>query len=131
VERIRDVGGVPVAIIIRILINAAALWVAVAIVGGLEFDGEWWALLIIALIMGVVNVVVRPILTILSLPAIVLTLGLFLFIVNAAVLGIVIWVSDSLGLGLTSDGFFWSTFLGAIVVSLVSWGLETVLGRLD
>jgi putative membrane protein len=118
-------------IIIRILINAAALWVAVTLLDGFDFDfesGSIPAFLGIALIMGVVNVIVRPILTLLSLPAIVLTLGLFLLLVNAVVLAIVVWLSGVLDLGLTSDGFGW-TFLAAIVVGLVSWALESVLGR--
>ena len=118
-------------IVIRILINAAALWVAVTLLDGFNFDFDQSsipALLAIALLMGVVNVVVRPILTILALPAILLTLGLFLLVVNAIVLAIVVAISGALDLGLTSDGFGW-TFLSAIVVSLVSWGLEMVLPR--
>lgn len=118
-------------IIIRILINAAALWVAVTVLGGFEFDfesGSVIAFLGVALLMGVVNVIVRPILTAISFPAIVLTLGLFLLVVNAVTLAIVVWLSDALGLGLESDGFGW-TFVAAIVISVVSWILETFLGR--
>lgn len=114
-------------IILKILVYAAALWVAVAILPGLEFVGDNpLALVGIAVILGVVNAVVRPILTVLSLPLVVLTLGLFLLVVNAIALALVIWISGQLDLGLTSDGFGW-TFLGAIVVSLVTWGLETLL----
>ncbi len=119
------------AIVIRVLINAAALWVAVAIVDGLQFDfGEHsvWSFLGVALIMGVVNVIVRPIVTILALPAILLTLGLFLLVVNGIVFWVVIALSESLDLGLTSDGFGW-TMLGALIISLVSWGIEALLGR--
>lgn len=114
--------------IIRVLIYAAALWVAVQLLPGLEFDGSLLALLGIALVLGLVNVVVRPLLTVLSLPLIVVTLGLFLLVVNAVSLALVIAISGALDLGLTSDGFGW-TFLGAAVVSLVSWGLETLTGR--
>jgi putative membrane protein len=114
-------------LLIRILITAAALWVAVFIVPGLEFDGSIPALLIVALVLGVVNAVVKPILTVISIPLVVLTLGLFLLVVNAIALAIVVWVSGQFDLGLTSDGFG-STFLGALVVSLVAWGLETVTG---
>jgi putative membrane protein len=118
-----------VGFVIKILVNAAALWVAVLLLDGLNLEeGAWLELLIIALILGVVNVVVRPILTVLSLPLVVLTLGLFLLVVNALVLALVIAISGALDLGLTSDGFGW-TFLGALIVSLVSWGLESVLGR--
>lgn len=118
-------------IIIKVLINAAALWVAVTILDGFRFDfteGTILAFLAIALIMGIVNVVVRPIITILSLPAILLTLGLFLLVVNAITLAIVVAISGALDLGLISDGFGW-TFLAAIVVSLVSWGLEALIRR--
>ncbi|MCC5947461.1 MAG: phage holin family protein [Nitriliruptoraceae bacterium] len=118
-------------IVIRVLINAAALWVAVTLLDGFDFefgDGSIPAFLVIALILGVVNVIVRPILTVLSLPAIVLTLGLFLLVVNAIVLALVVAISGALDLGLVSDGFGW-TFLAAIIMSLVSWGLETLLGR--
>jgi putative membrane protein len=119
-----------VGFVIKILVNAAALWVAVLLLDGLDLEqGAWLELLIIALIMGVVNVVVRPILTVLSLPLVVLTLGLFLLVVNALVLHLVIVISGALDLGLTSDGFWWTTFLAAVIVSLVSWGLESILGR--
>ncbi|GGI09708.1 phage holin family protein [Egicoccus halophilus] len=114
-------------IVVRILINAAALWVAVAVLPGLEFTGTWLALLGVALLLGVINVIVKPVLSVLSLPLVVLTLGLFLLVVNAIVLAIVIALSNAFDLGLTSDGFGW-TFLGAVVVSIVSWGLESVTG---
>lgn len=114
--------------VIRTLISAAALWVAVMLLPGLEFDDAAWALLVIALILGVANAIVKPILSILSLPIVVLTLGLFLLVVNAVVLALVIWIAGALGIEFTSDHFGW-TFLGAIVVSVVSWGLETLLGQ--
>jgi putative membrane protein len=116
-----------VGVLLRILITAAALWVAVLVVPGLEFDGSIPTLLLVALILGVINAVVKPILTIISIPLIVLTLGLFLLVVNAIALAIVVWVSDSFELGLTSEGFG-STFLGAVVVSIVAWGLESITG---
>jgi putative membrane protein len=116
-----------VGAVLRIVIYAAALWVAVALIDGLRFDGEVLALLAIALVLGVVNVIVKPILTVLSLPLVLLTLGFFLLVVNAISLAIVIAISGALNLGLESDGFG-STFLGAIVISLVAWGLETLTG---
>lgn len=114
-------------VLVKVVIGAAALWVAVQIVPGLEFDGSVVALLLVALILGVINAVVRPILTVLSLPLVVLTLGLFLLVVNAIALALVVALSGALDLGLTSDGFG-STFLGALVVSVVVWGLETLTG---
>jgi putative membrane protein len=114
--------------IVRLLTTAGSLWVAVWLVNGLEFDGEWWEFLIVAAIMGLANAVAKPLLTFFSLPFIVLTLGLFLLVVNAAVLQLVIWMSgpDVFDLGLTSTGFFWATFWGSIVVSIAGWVISTV-----
>lgn len=115
-------------IILRLLITAAAVWIAVQVVEGLEFTGSWVNLLVIAMILAVVNTLARPIVTVLSLPIVLLTLGLFLLVINAAMLGITVWLSREFGLGLTSTGFQ-ATFLGALVVTLVSWVGEALLGR--
>ncbi len=112
------------SIIVRVLINAAALWVAIALLDGVRLEGDsLLALLGIALVLGVVNVTIKPIMQLLSLPLIVVTLGLFIVIVNAIALWIAIALSGALGLGISSDGFGW-TLAAAIIVSLVSWGLE-------
>lgn len=116
-------------VVLRILINAAALWVAVQLLDGFNYDlggDSWVGFLVVALLLGVLNALVKPILTVLSLPAVLLTLGLFLLVVNAIVLALTVWLSDALGLPLTSDGFGW-TFLAALIVSLVSWALESLL----
>lgn len=113
--------------VLNILGTAASLWVAVWLVDGFEFSGEWWQFLIVAVIMGVANAIVKPILKLFSLPLILVTLGLFLLVVNALVLALVVWLSGQFELGLTSDGFFWSTFLASIVVSIVSWIIGAVL----
>ncbi|MEE8376584.1 MAG: phage holin family protein [Acidimicrobiia bacterium] len=115
--------------IITLLSTAASLWVAVLLVSGLEFSGVWWQFLIVAAIMGLANAIARPIITFFSLPFILVTLGLFLFIVNALVLQLVVWLSGPsvFDLGLTSTGFFWATFWGSIVVSVVGWLLGVVL----
>lgn len=118
-------------VVIRILINAAALWVAIELLDGFDFayDGDAWVgLLLIALVLGVINTVVRPILKVLSLPAMILTLGLFILVVNAVTLALTVLVSDALGLGLSSDHFGW-TFLAALIVSVVSWAMESFLGQ--
>lgn len=115
--------------LLTFLATAASLWVAVWLVNGLEFDGEWYQFLIVAAIMGIANAFVKPIVTFFSLPLILLTLGLFLFIVNALVLQLVVWLSgpDVFDLGLTSTGFFWATFWGSVVVSVVGWILGLVI----
>lgn len=96
-------------------------------IDGFDFSGEWWQFLIAALIVGLCNAIVKPILRLLSLPIVVLTLGLFLLVVNALVLQFAVWLSGVFDLGLTSDGYFWDTFLAAIVVSVVGWIIGALL----
>jgi putative membrane protein len=107
-------------LLLRLIINAIALWAAVRLVPGLNHEGDLVTLLIIALIFGVVNALVRPLLVLLTCPLIVVTLGLFVLIVNTALLSLTIWVSNEVfNLGFTSNSF-WATFFGAIVISVVS-----------
>jgi putative membrane protein len=113
--------------LLSFLVTAASLWVAVLVVDGFEFTGDWWQFMIAAVIMGLANAVVKPILRLFTLPLIILTLGLFLIMVNAIVLAFVVWLSGALDLGLTSDGFFWDTFLASIVVSLAAWLIGIVI----
>lgn len=114
--------------VLRILIIAAAVWVATGVVPGLEWDGEWWYLLLIGLVFGLVNTVIKPILTLLSLPVVVITLGLFILVINWAMLALVVWLSapERLDLGLTSSGG-WATFFGSLVVSVVTWALSAMV----
>lgn len=107
--------------------TAAALWVAVWLIDGFSFDGEWWEFLIVAAIMGLVNAIVKPVLRLLSIPLILVTFGLFLIVVNAIVLAIVVWLSGVFDLGLTSSGFFWATFLASIVVAVAGWIIGALL----
>ena len=112
--------------LVKLAIYAGAVWVAVQLVDGLEFDGTWLALAGIAVVFAVVNAVVKPILTVLSLPLIIVTLGIFVLIVNAAILGLTIWLSGLFDLGLSTTGFT-ATFLGAVVVSVVVWVAELLI----
>jgi putative membrane protein len=118
-------------LVIKILVTAAALWVAVGLVPGLTFDGSVVAFLIVSTLVVVANAVVKPILNFFSLPFILVSLGLFLLVTNAIVLQLVAWMSapERLDLGLASSGFFWATFFGALVVSLVRMVLDRVLDR--
>lgn len=107
-------------LLIRWAVNAIALWIAIEIVPGLEYRAEnYTSLLIIALIFGLVNALVRPILVILTCPLIVLTLGLFVLIINAIMLSLTVWLSDVFSLGLVSESFV-ATLLGALIISVVS-----------
>lgn len=109
--------------VIRTLVTAAALWVAVALVPGLAAQ-DTATLLLAALLLGLVNGLLRPVAVILSLPLTILTFGLFLLVVNAAMLGLVAWLLP----GFSVAGFG-SALFGAIVVSIVSWAIQRVAGE--
>lgn len=109
--------------LVRLLVNAAALWVATAIVPGVDHEGGWVGFLGVAVIFGVVNTVIRPITWVLTFPFIFLTLGLFLLVVNGLMLWLTSAVSSALNLGFHVRGF-WSAILGALVVSIVSTALS-------
>ena len=113
--------------IIQILINAAALWVAELIVPNITFTGEMWKLLVVALIFGLVNTFIRPILRIVTLPISIMTLGLFLFVINALMLLLTSAISAELDLGFNVADFL-AALLGSIVISLVGLALSMVIG---
>lgn len=113
--------------LLRLLINAAALWVAIRLVPGIDYQGHWFSLLVVALVFGVLNASVRPMLKLLTFPLLILTLGLFTFVINALMLWLTAWVSGLLNLGFYVSGF-WSAFLGGLVVSIVSLLLSMFVG---
>jgi putative membrane protein len=112
-----------------LLTNAAALAVAAWLIDGISFDGptsgtaQWQEkaipLLIVALILGLVSAVVEPVVKLLSLPVIILTLGLFLLVINALMLMLTGWIAGKADLGFHVDGF-WAALLGSIVITLVT-----------
>ena len=104
---------------IRWAINAVALYVAVLIVPGIEFRGAWTGVLWLALIIGLLNALVRPLLKFLTCPLIILTLGLFTLVINTGMLMLTSKIGQALGIGLTVDGF-WPALLGSLVISIVS-----------
>ncbi|MCC7117493.1 MAG: phage holin family protein [Anaerolineales bacterium] len=105
--------------LIRWAINTLALYIAVQIVPGINFGGPWVDLLWVALISGLLNALVRPLLKFLTCPLIVLTLGLFTVLINTAILMLTSSLSASFGLDFSVDGF-WPALLGSLVISLVS-----------
>ncbi|MGZ8562221.1 MAG: phage holin family protein [Candidatus Limnocylindria bacterium] len=113
--------------ILQILINAGALYAAVYLLDGINFTGEWWKLLLVALAFSLLNTYLRPILRILTLPITFITMGIFLLVINAAMLMLTAAISDQLGLGFTVADFG-SAFLGAIVVAVVGWILSMFVG---
>jgi putative membrane protein len=112
-------------LVIRILVNAVALWAA-TLVPGISNQGGLGTLLLVALVFGFVNALIRPLLSLLSCPLIILTLGLFTLILNAFMLQITAWLGGKFGLDFRVDTFM-AAFLGAVVVSVVSTVLSWLL----
>lgn len=110
-------------LVLRLLINAGALWAATTLVDGISFTGSTGRFFGVALIFGLLNALVRPILILLSLPILILTLGLFTFVLNAFILMMLSGLSESLGLGFHVAGFF-PAFVGALIVTVVSFLLS-------
>jgi putative membrane protein len=114
---------------IRILTNAAALWVATRIVPGVSYAGGLMPLLGVAVVFGVVNAFIRPVATVLTFPIVILTLGLFLLVINGLMLWLTSALSDKLGLGFHVRGF-WPALWGSLVMSIVS-GLLSLMMAAD
>ena len=123
-------------ILLRLVINAVALLVTAWIVPGIYLGAagphptqhDWVTLLIVALIFGLVNAVIRPIIFLLSLPLTIITLGLFTFVINAFMLLLTSWIAQGMGLGFRVDGFL-PALLGALIISVVSFVLSRVLSK--
>ena len=117
-------------LLLRWLINGVALYVAAELVRGIDVRGGWMALAVMALIFGLVNALIRPILKFLTCPLIVLTLGLFTLVINALMLMLASWLGRQLGLGFYVAGFG-PAFWGALVISVVSFALTLLIGDKD
>jgi putative membrane protein len=114
------------SLLLHWLLNAVALWAAAWLLPGLEFRGTIVQLLLVAAVFGIVNSLVRPILTVLTCPLIVVTLGLFTLVINALMLMLTGALSARWGLGFTVTGF-WAALFGGLVVGLVSVVLSLLL----
>ncbi|MFF5208697.1 phage holin family protein [Streptosporangium sp. NPDC000396] len=119
-------------IVIKVLAVAAALWAATRIVSGITVSAsttttQIGTLVAVALVFGLVNAVLKPIIKVLGCAFYVLTLGLFALVVNAGLLLLTSWIAAQLQLPFHVEGF-WAAFWGAIIVGLVSWLLDLVLG---
>jgi putative membrane protein len=110
----------------RLLVNAAALWVATRIVPGVTYSGGIMPMLAVALVFGIVNAVIGTVTKILTFPIILVTLGLFILVINGLMLMVTSAVSSALDLGFHVGGF-WAAFWGALVVSVVSTILSLVI----
>lgn len=109
--------------VMRIVVTAIALWAATRLVSGITFHGNWLGLAGVALVFGVLNSFVRPILTFLAFPLLIVTLGLFTFVLNAVMLLLTSALSSKFGIDFHVAGF-WPAFWGAIVIGIVSFLLS-------
>jgi putative membrane protein len=105
--------------VLRLLATAAAFWVATQVVPGISHSGSIIALLGVAIVFGVVNALIAPVVMLFALPFILLTLGLFALVVNALMLLLTSWLAGVLNLGFSVDGFV-PAFFGSLVISIVS-----------
>ena len=118
-------------LLMRLIVNAIALSVAAWLLSGITISGtsttrKVVTLLVVAAIFGLVNALVKPLATILSLPFIILTLGLLIFVINALMLLLTSWISDGLGVPFDVDGFG-TALLGALIITVVSWLVNVIL----
>jgi putative membrane protein len=116
------------SLLVRWLINILAIYLAVQVVPGVDYDHGPLGLLVVAAIFGLVNATVRPLLTVLTCPFILVTLGLFLFVINAMMLLLTAWLSGIFDLGLHVSGFG-SAFAAGLMISLTSLLLSFVVGE--
>jgi putative membrane protein len=120
-----------VGILIRVVLNAVAVWVATLIVGGVDVTTDSTGkkvatLVVVGAILGLVNATIKPVVKLLSLPLLILTLGLFALVINGLLFWLTSAISDAVGAPFHVDGF-WAGFWGALVVSVVSWLLSIVV----
>jgi len=114
-------------LILKVMINALSIVIAVKLVEGITFTGEWWKIIIVGAVFGIVNSVIKPLVQFFTIPFIILTLGLFTLIINTLMLALTASLSDTFQLGFQIRGF-WAAFWGAIIVSIVSMVLSWITG---
>ena len=124
-------------VVVKIVINGLALWLAAVIVPGIHIGEQGdtshtvTTVLVVAIIFGIVNAILKPILTLLSLPFIVVTLGLFLLVVNAILLQLTSWISGNLDLAFHVDHFWWDAVFGALIITVAASVLNAIVPDRD
>jgi putative membrane protein len=127
-----DIVAAVLSLLVRLVVTGVAIWVAAEIIDGVTLGTASTSEMLltlggVAVIFTVVNALVRPLVVLLSLPAYILTLGLFTFVVNALMLWLTSWIAEQLDLAFNVADFFWAAILGSLVISFVSWVLTLVL----
>jgi len=116
------------SLILRWLITTLAIFAAVSLVPGITFVGPGWELGLVAAVFALVNIGLRPLLSLLTCPLIILTLGLFGLVINALLLLLTAWIASSLGIQFMIDGF-WPAFWGGLIISIVTLILTLLAGE--
>jgi putative membrane protein len=121
--------------VVKTIANAGALAVAVWLLDKITLTGDntakkVWTLILVALVFGLVNFLVKPVVKVLTFPLFILTLGLITLVVNALMLLLTSWVCDKLDLSFHVEGF-WTAVLGGLIISIVSWALNMILPDTD
>ena len=101
------------------IMNTIAIILAIKFVPGIIYSGAWWGILLVSMIFGLVNTLIRPLVKLFTFPLLILTLGLFTFIINAMMLSLTSWLSESMHIGFRVEGFT-AAFWGSLVISMVS-----------
>lgn len=120
-------------ILIWLVTNVLAVGAAAWLVDGIRFtepgglEENWPTLIAVGLILGIVSSFVKPIVQILSIPFIILTLGLFLWVINALMLMLTGWLAEQFDVNFEVDDFFWAALLGALVITIVNWAVSFVV----
>jgi putative membrane protein len=105
--------------LINLVINTIAIILAIKFVPGIAYSGQWWGVLLVSMIFGLVNAGIRPLVKLFTFPLLILSLGLFTFVINAMMLSLTAWISGQFDLGFSVAGFR-PAFWGALVISLSS-----------
>ena len=104
---------------VKWIMNTIAIMLSVKFVEGIRYSGEWWGILIVGLLFGLVNTFIRPLVKLFTFPLLILTLGIFTFVINAMMLSVTSWLSEKFTLGFQVAGFK-AAFWGALVISITS-----------
>ena len=111
---------------IKWLVNTIAIMLAIKFVPGIVYAGQWWGILVVGLIFGLINTFIRPFIKLFALPLLIISLGLFTFIINAMMLSLTSWLSGKFQLGFHVEGFR-AAFWGALLISLASLVLSCLI----
>ncbi len=108
-----------------VALNAAAAWLTVWLVPGLQYSGDWWRWILFGAVIGLINAIIKPVAKFLTIPIRIVTLGLFTLAINVGLMTLAIWVAKDADVGLTADSI-WAALLGGLVLTVVGSALNLV-----